>query len=399
MSASKSYTAEEVAKHNTPANNWLIIHGGVYDVSSFAAEHPGGKKVLERVAGTDASKQFDQFHNENTLVRVGGKYRVGSIAAPQAASSAAPTTSNALRHVQNKDGTDAFGDMTPYGDPSWYQEWHSTYFNDSHRRFRAAVRAFVEKEITPNCHAWDEAKAIPREVYKKCYEAGWLPGVVGAGWPTQLVGRNIAGGVQPEEWDYFHEMIIHDEVGRCGSGGVLWGLFIGLCIGLPPVVHFGPKWMQEKVVGPCMRGEKIICLAITEPGAGSDVANLATTAKKTPDGKHYIVNGEKKWITNGVFADFFTVAVRTGGPGHGGVSLLLIERGPGVTTRQMQCSGVWASGTTYITFEDVLVPVENLIGKENEGFKRTAENFNHERWSIAVAASTCSLGDLQSFLQ
>jgi len=131
----------------------------------------------------------------------------------------------------------------------------------------------------------------------------------------------------------------------------------------------------------------VICLAITEPTAGSDVANLKTEAKLTPDGKHYIVNGEKKWITNGVFADFFTVAVRTGGAGMGGVSLLLLERSmPGITTRQMQCSGVWPSGTTYITFEDVLVPVENLIGKENEGFKYIMHNFNHERFGIIIQA-------------
>jgi len=128
-----------------------------------------------------------------------------------------------------------------------------------------------------------------------------------------------------------------------------------------------------------MRGEKTICLAITEPYAGSDVAGLRTEAKMTADGKYYILNGEKKWITNGVFSDFFTVAVRTGGPGMGGISLLLVERTmPGVTTRQMKCTGVWPSGTTYIAFEDVKVPVENLIGKENEGFKYIMSNFNHE---------------------
>ena len=382
MAATKAFTFEEVAKHNTAADNWLIIHGGVYDVSKFAAEHPGGKKVLERVAGTDATKQFDQFHNDSTLVKIGGPYKLGQIGAPLASSSSTPEASNALRFVQHADGTDAFGELTPYGDPSWYQEWHSPYFNDSHRRFRAAMRAFVEKEIMPNCHAWDEAKQIPREVWRKCYEGGWLPGVVGAPWPTELCGSNIAGGVKPEEWDSFHELILLDEVARCGSGGVCWGLFAGLSIGLPPVIQFGSKYLQEKVAA-CLKGEKIICLAITEPGAGSDVANLATTAKKTPDGKHYIVNGEKKWITNGVWADYFSVAVRTGGSGMGGVSMLLIERGPGVTTRQMNCSGVWPSGTTYITFEDVLVPVENLIGKENEGFKYVMHNFNHERWSIA----------------
>jgi len=146
-------------------------------------------------------------------------------------------------------------------------------------------------------------------------------------------------------------------------------------------------WLIQ-VCKPCLTGEKIICLAITEPSAGSDVANLKTTARLSPDGKHYIVNGEKKWITNGVWADYFTVAVRTGGPGMGGVSLLLIERAfAGVTTRQMKCSGVWPSGTTYITFEDVKVPVENLVGKENQGFKYIMYNFNHERWGMIVQAN------------
>jgi len=145
--------------------------------------------------------------------------------------------------------------------------------------------------------------------------------------------------------------------------------------------------MKKRVASECLRGEKIICLAITEPYAGSDVANLRCEAKLSEDGKYYTVNGEKKWITNGVFADYFTVAVRTGDTESGmfGLSMLLIERTmPGVSTRQMNCSGVWPSGTAYVTFEDVKVPVENLIGNENEGFKSILSNFNHERWAIVV---------------
>jgi alkylation response protein AidB-like acyl-CoA dehydrogenase len=150
------------------------------------------------------------------------------------------------------------------------------------------------------------------------------------------------------------------------------GVCGGLGIGLPPVLHFGSPALQDKVAPGCLSGDKFICLAITEPYAGSDVAALRCTAVKDPSGKFYVVNGEKKWITNGVFADFFTVAVRTGGEGAGGISLLVVERGPGVITKQMDCMGVWSSGTTYITFEDVKVPVENLIGEEGEGFKYSA---------------------------
>jgi len=247
------------------------------------------------------------------------------------------------------------------------------------------VREFVDREIMPFAHEWDEAKRMPDGIFKKCYQAGWLPGCVGAPWPTQYAGTNVAGGIKPEEYDAFHELIIFDEVSRAGSGGVCWGIFAGLTIGLPPVMLFGSAYLQDKVCGPCVRGEKVICLAITEPSAGSDVARLQTTAQLSPDGKYYIVNGEKKWITNAVFADFFTVAVRTGGAGMGGLSLMLIERSmPGVTTRQMDCSGVWCSGTTYITFEDVKVPVENLIGKAGEGFRYIMMNFNHERWMLCV---------------
>ena len=139
-----------------------------------------------------------------------------------------------------------------------------------------------------------EEKSLPRQVWKKCADAGWLAGVVGPPWPTEYVGDRIIGGVKAEEFDFFHEFIIHDEVSRCGSGGLVWGLFIGLCIGLPPVMHFGSDYLKELVCRPCLSGEKIICLCITEPYAGSDVANLQCEAKKTADGKHYIVNGEKK---------------------------------------------------------------------------------------------------------
>lgn len=151
-----------------------------------------------------------------------------------------------------------------------------------------------------------------------------------------------------------------------GVGGAIFG---ALAIGLPPIINFASDHLKRKVVGPCLRGEKRICLAITEPYGGSDVANIRTTAVKDPTGKYYIVNGEKKFITGGVFSDFFTVAVRTGGAGNGGVSVLLVERGPGVTAKVMDTMGWWASGTTYLTFEDVRVPVENLVGAEGEGFK------------------------------
>src|SRR4051794_3520416 len=215
-------------------------------------------------------------------------------------------------------------------------------------------------------------------------ERGYLAGLLGVKYPTHLTPNRVKT-VTPEKWDLFHELVITDEISRAGSGGLVWNLIGGFGIGCPPLVKYGKKELVERIVPGILAGDKRICLAITEPDAGSDVANVACEAKLSEDGKHYIVNGEKKWITNGIWADYFTTAVRTGGPGMNGVSVLLIEReAGGVSTRRMDCQGVWSSGTTYVTFEDVKVPVENLIGKENQGFRVVMTNFNHERIGIII---------------
>eukprot|EP00026_Physarum_polycephalum_P002369 Phypoly_transcript_02375.p1 GENE.Phypoly_transcript_02375~~Phypoly_transcript_02375.p1 ORF type:complete len:492 (+),score=67.09 Phypoly_transcript_02375:69-1544(+) len=362
---------DEVTKHNKESDCWIVVDNKAYNVTKFLSEHPGGKKVLLRVAGKDATEEFKKFHNfEAVIQKYGPQLYVGTIGKAE------------------PDSPAPLAQTVPYGDPSWYQGWSlNHYYSQSHANLRNAMRTFLDKEISPFCFEWDEKKALPKEIFVKCYKAGWLPGVVGF-WPTQYAGHHIAGGVKPEEFDVFHELIILDELSRCGSGGVVWGLMEGLQIGLPPVLNFGSEYLRNKVVKPCVTGEKVICLCITEPSAGSDVAGLATTARKTEDGKYYIVNGEKKWITNGTYADYFTVAVRTGGSGMGGISLLVIERSMlGVSTRHMQCSGMWASGTAYVTFEDVKVPVENLVGEENKGFKYIMFNFNHERWGFVVQAN------------
>eukprot|EP01125_Pyxidicula_operculata_P013465 TRINITY_DN446_c0_g2_i6.p1 TRINITY_DN446_c0_g2~~TRINITY_DN446_c0_g2_i6.p1 ORF type:complete len:529 (+),score=122.42 TRINITY_DN446_c0_g2_i6:1-1587(+) len=380
-------TLEEVSKHNKESDSWIVVDGKVYDMTPWTSgsksenltmsEHPGGKKVLSKVSGTDASKQFHKFHSPSVLEQHGKQFQVGSI-----------VTEKKETKKSSKKGGRTFGQLIPYGDPTWYQNWHSPYYNESHYAFRAAVRDFVDKELAPNADAWEMSKTFPiKEIAQKAYAAGILGGLAGAPWPTKYAGDKIAGGIKPEQFDAFHLLILLDELCRTGSYAASIGWHAGLDIGLPPVIVFGSEQLKDKIVGPCIRGEKVICLAITEPGAGSDVAQIATEARKTPDGKHYIVNGEKKWITNGIYADYFTTAVRTGGPGRGGISLLVIERGPGVTTRQMSCTGLTASGTTFVSFENVLVPVENVLLKENEGFKCIMYNFNHERMGCNISAN------------
>jgi len=281
--------------------------------------------------------------------------------------------------------TEIFGDGYPFGDPSWYQAYNSPYYNDSHRSLRKHFRDFIEEHIMGNVHEWDEAGAIPKEVYLRAGASGALSLCIGRPWPEKFVGP-CPWGYEP---DYFHELVMYDEISRTGSGGFLWGIAGGTTIGLPPIYNHATEEVKNRVVPRCLRGESAACLCITEPTAGSDVANIRCTAKL--DGDHYIVNGEKKWITNGIFADYFTVACRTGGKGMGGISLLLVERGmAGLTTRKMKCSGVWSSGTTYITFDDVRVPKANLLGKENKGFQYIMQNFNHERFAICAMTNRFS---------
>jgi alkylation response protein AidB-like acyl-CoA dehydrogenase len=164
----------------------------------------------------------------------------------------------------------------------------------------------------------------------------------------------------------------------------MWGLG-AVAIALPPVLKHGSQYLKDKYCGPVLHGDKLIALAVTEPWAGSDVVGIKTTAKLSECGKFYTVNGMKKFITSGAYADYFTTAVRTDEDKYFGVSLLMIDRNmPGVKTRKMNMQGVWGSGTAFIIFENVKVPVENLVGDEGMAFLYIMNNFNHERFQIIV---------------
>ncbi|KAF1913801.1 acyl-CoA dehydrogenase/oxidase [Ampelomyces quisqualis] len=404
---SKRFSSADVASHKTANDLFIIVDEDVYDLTSFQEEHPGGKKILQRVAGKDASKQFWKYHNDSILKKYQKQLQVGSLdtkAAPPAAPATAakqdkkdtkdivkPEANSGVvapqptsEAAEESEPFDSFGDIIPYADPSWYQTYHSPYFNETHVALRAEIREWVEEKLMPNVTEWDEAKSVPDEIFRDLGDRGYLAGLLGMHYPTQYTDKRVKC-VPPEKWDHFHEMIVTDELSRTGSGGLVWNLLGGYGIGAPPLFKFGKPELVKRIGPALLSGEKRICLAITEPDAGSDVANLTCEAKLSEDGKHYIVNGEKKWITNGIWSDYFTTAVRTGGEGMNGVSVLLIERDAGgVSTRRMDCQGVWSSGTTYITFEDVKVPVENLIGKENQGFKVVMTNFNHERIGIII---------------
>jgi len=338
--------------------------------------HPGGEQIIRQYAGQDATETFYDLHRQSVLEKYHPRLCIGKIKGE-----------DDVGIVGSDIG--ALSDV-PYAESTfWRNEWKSPFYTESHRQYRIDLRQWFVNNIREECSLLAKTNKAPSaELYKKIGDAGLWAARVGPG--PWMKGRNILG-VRGEDFDMFHELITHEEWCRiCGDAAVQDGLGSGFVIGLPPIMLFGSKEVQQSIGEPIIRGEKRVCLAISEPFAGSDVANIKTTATKTADGKHYIVSGIKKWITNGTFADYFVTAVRTGGPGMMGISLLLIERSEGLETKYIPTSYGASAGTAYITMENVKVPVENLLGQENAGFQCIMANFNHERWFIvAMVAAGC----------
>ncbi|KAI1845124.1 hypothetical protein JX265_002791 [Neoarthrinium moseri] len=364
----KTFTRDEVAKHNTEEDVWFIIDSKVYDVSDFLDAHPGGEAVLRQVAGTDATASFYNLHRHEVLA----KYEDLCVGTVQGEKPSIITPKP--------------GDLSPvpYAEPLWLSPvFKSPYYNESHRRLQKAMRVFQDKYITPEAQAREaDGKYISQELIDRMSQAGILHMRLGPG--KHLHGVNLLdGAVKGEEFDYFHDLIMGQEGSRANARGFQDGNMAGMVIGLPCIMNYMKDQQRKKaIMDEVFSGKKKMCLAITEAFAGSDVAGLRTTATKTPDGKHYIVNGTKKWITNGVFSDYFVTGVKT----DRGLSVLLIERGEGVETKLIKTSYSTVAGTTYITYDNVKVPVENLIGEENKGIYVILSNFNHERWTMACGS-------------
>jgi len=250
----------------------------------------------------------------------------------------------------------------------------SPFMGDAHDAWRRSMRAFVDRELAPHVDAWEKAGRVPRDVFLKAAEFG----LIGAGFPETYGGWS-------EGYDRFMGIVTSEELARLGAGGVSAALMVH-GIGLPPILAIGSDDLKREIAPPVLRGEIQISLAITEPSGGSDVANLATRAEKRGD--RYVVNGSKMFITGGMTSRYATTAVRTGGPGAGGVSLLLIDlESKGVTRTQLDKQGWWSSDTAALYFDDVEVPEDRLIGAENAGFIGIMMNFNGERLGMASGAA------------
>ncbi len=251
--------------------------------------------------------------------------------------------------------------------------WHTP----EREQLRKTVRAFVEREVLPNVDEWEQSGMLPRELHLKAGEAGLL----GAGLPEAVGG---GGG------DGADTVVICEEMHYCGAPGGVYASLFTCGIAVPHMIASGDERLIDTYVRPTLRGEKIGSLAITEPGGGSDVGHLATKATRCADsaGDGYLVNGAKTYITSGVRADYVVTAARTGGPGAGGVSLMVVDKGtPGFeVTRKLDKMGWRSSDTAELSYTDVRVPAANLIGEENTGFAQIAGAFVSERVGLAAQA-------------
>ncbi|KAI1797377.1 peroxisomal acyl-CoA-dehydrogenase [Ganoderma leucocontextum] len=369
----KKFTREEVEKHNTEDSLWIIIDGRVFDVTRFRNLHPGGATVFfdEGIPGGDATEAFFGLHRFDVLEKPQyQRLQIGVIEGEE------PTIEGGILRGKIS--------QVPYAEPSWLAEgYYSPYFKESHRKLHKVVREFVDNFVYPDAQERElDGKRPSQSVLDKMSEVELHAMRMGPG--KHLKGRTLMGGiVKPEEFDYFHEFIINQEIARCGARGYGDGLMAGCVIGLPPVLNFGSPELKARIVPEVLSAKKFICLAVSEAYAGSDVFGLQTTATKTEDGKHWIISGTKKWITNGTFADYFTVGCKT----EDGFTVILVERQEGVNTKPIKTSYSSTAGTAYITFDKVKVPVENTLGEEGGGIFVMLSNFNHERWVMCCTSA------------
>ena len=246
-------------------------------------------------------------------------------------------------------------------------------FTEEHEAFRKTVRAFVEKEMTPHGLEWDRAGIFPRELFRKCGELGFL----GINHDPKYGGSGL---------DYWYVTAFAEELSRSYNAGVNMALLVQSQMATPIINEIGTDEQKREFLEPALKGEKIAALGVSEPGCGSDVASIKTTARR--DGDDYVINGSKMWITNGTRADFITLAVRTGAEGYGGISLVTFPtdvKGFGVS-KKLDKVGNLASDTAILYFEDCRIPARYVLGEENEGFYSIMTNFQGERLVGAISA-------------
>ncbi|ARN79189.1 acyl-CoA dehydrogenase [Nonlabens spongiae] len=250
---------------------------------------------------------------------------------------------------------------------------YSKYFTEEHNVFRESFREFLNKEVVPHVDRWEETGQIDREIFRKMGEMGYFA----------LYYPEAYGGL---DLDFFYTVIFLEEMQRINSGGFAAAMWVQAFLGAQHLLKEGDERIKQEYLVPTLTGEKIGCLAITEPFGGSDVAGMRTTAVK--EGDHYIINGSKTFITNGVYSDYLVVAAKTNPEAKGrGISIFVMDRDtPGISATKLNKLGWRASDTGEIGFDNVKIPAENLMGKEGKGFPYIMQHFALERLIMGINA-------------
>lgn len=277
MVDTKEFSRQEVAKNNSTDSLWCIIDHKVYDLTDFQDAHPGGSVVLSQIAGQDATTAFFNLHRHEVLEKY-SDLCIGTVAGER------PEVV-----VQAPGGLSS----VPYAEPTWLaQSLKNPYYKEKHHALQKALRKFVDVHVYPEAQEKEkDGTYISQELVDKMAEQNVLAMRLGPG--KHLHGRTLCGAIQGEDFDYFHDLIVTQELARVKARGFQDGNMAGMTISLSAVRQWlNNEPLREKVTEECLSGKKFICLAITEAFAGSDVAGLKTTAEKTPDGKHYIIKGK-----------------------------------------------------------------------------------------------------------
>ncbi len=361
----KTISKAELAQHGpTSSQPWVSIDGIVYNVAAFAALHPGGERILLSATGADASKAFHVAHSESVLRKYHDKLAIGRV-----------------------EGYVPTQELIVHADPSWIQGTtkEPSWLRPTHRDWQKRVRAFVSAQLLSSLETWQDKSVPPSDIMTALGNDGFLAVLCGSPFPVDFLPPSVASKL-PADLDEFHEMILVDEIARLGHFGagensdkwihslIFSFLFFavaaitnGPSIALSAILKFGTQEQKNLYVPDVIMGRKFIALAISEPNAGSDVAGLTCYATKTADG--YLLNGQKKWITNGTYADNFVTAVRVAGGGerHGGLAFVVVHKdAPGFSTRKVNVSGAGISGTAYLVFKDTPISKSALLGSEGQ---------------------------------
>ena len=247
------------------------------------------------------------------------------------------------------------------------------YFTEEHRVFRESFRNFLQKEVVPHIEKWEKTGSIDRFIWKKFGNMGYF----GLSYPEEYGGLNL---------DIFYMVIFLEELQKINSGGFAAAIWAHVYLAMTHVNVEGDTLIKNKYLSASISGEKIGCLCITEPFGGSDVAGMKTTAIRNENS--YVINGSKTFITNGVYSDYLIVAAKTDlASKHDGMSIFIIDRDtPGISATKLDKLGWKASDTAEIAFDNVKIPIENLLGTEGKGFAYIMQHFALERLIMGINA-------------